>query len=451
MSGFNVDVNDIIDLAAREGNEYIKEQVNLKAPLRKALKKKPMKGNAAIINISGGGNPSVAQVEDFGLLPEAASIPPAQGIAKPAAFVARLGLGRIALKTLAGVDDSADLLDTQLKGTAADMARQVGRAYFGSQLSSPAASAGTITNASSTTTIVATFLAAASDFRVGEAYIYEPDTVADTQAYPVLCTQVAFSAVSDDTVVCTFIIGAGAVPGYTSATLATEVVTVTSGNVLATDKFFLRGSRVVPVAGATSGVVVRGNANPNMVDLPTIVSSVSSLHGLAASANGWSGNSVTVSGVFTPEQMMAKSKRLQVISGEAADMLVLSTLASGMYAASNISNGTFGSSSFATQPRRVVDGKLGKYGKNGDMDSALDFFGREVVVDPNCPSATAYMLNSDWLELGVWSEMQAEDEGGSPLLLSRTTFSKEVQYACIENLICRKRNAHMAVSGFTIA
>ena len=138
-------------------------------------------------------------------------------------------------------------------------------------------------------------------------------------------------------------------------------------------------------------------------------------------------------------------------SGVAASHLVLGSLASGAYAAAQISNGTgFGLGTVVTQPRRTVDGKLDKYGKDGDMESGLSMFGRPVLIDDNCPATEAYLISKDYLKVGEWKKLSAEDEGGSPLLLSRSTFSKEVQFSCIYNLVCRKRNAHARLTGVTV-
>jgi hypothetical protein len=453
-----ITASDVVAFAAREGNKMIEAQVNMKAKLFAALDKMPMKGKRAIINVINGGLSSTAQVADYGALPSEAGVVPAQGTVDAVAYVSRLGLGRISLATLAGVDDSADLLDLHLQIAADDMARQLGRAMFGSQLASPqlasAGTDGTFTQGSwsavagGSTSITIRFTGGIADFREGEAYIWEPNAV-NTTAFHVLCTNVVIAA--DNKVDVTFVAGVGGVPGFDNAAYATAVqgnLNPAAGNVAVTDAFYLRGSRVTTTLGTG---VTRGASGASPVSLVDITAAGSTLHGLAATTNGWSGLTFTGSGSPTPELFLAKSKVLQARAGVAPTHLVLGSLASGAYAAAQISNGTgFGLGSVVTQPRRTVDGKLDKYGKDGDGESGLAFFGRPVLIDDNCPAAEAFMVNKDYLKVGEWKKLSAEDEGGSPLLLSRSTFSREVQFSCIYNLVCRKRNAHARLTGLTI-
>lgn len=453
----NLNASDIVAFAAREGNKMIEAQVNMKAKLFASLDKTPMKGRRAVINVVNGGLSSTAQVVDFGALPTEAASVPAQGFVDAVGYVSRLGLGRIALETLSGVDDSADLLDLQLQIAADDMARQIGRSVFGSQLATPTAGVGNVTNAGGTTTMVVVFTGGLSDFREGEAYSFESSlaaAVAANNSFPVLCTNVAIT--SDNVVTVTFICGVGGVPGYTTAALATVLVGAngTAADIRAGDRFFLRGNRKEPPSGSVDGAIgsARGASNTGIVDLQLVTSLTDPLHGLSAGANGWTGLSFTGTSP-TAELFMAKSKILQARSGVAPTHLVLGTLASGAYGAAQITNGTGFALGAAvlTQPRRNVDGKLDKYGKDGDMESGLAFFGRPVLVDDNCPTGDAYMINKDYLKIGEWKKLSAEDEGGSPLLLSRSTYSKEVQFSCIYNMICRKRNAHARISGLVVA
>ena len=476
MAGIgSLDASDIVAFAAREGNKMIEAQVNLKAKLFAALDKQAMKGRRSVINVVNGGLASTAQVVDFGALPAEAASVPAQGFVDAVGYVSRLGLGRIALETLAGVDDSADLLDLQLQLAADDMARQIGRAVFGSQLTSPQLASGGTDGAftqgswsavtGGVTTVTIRFTGGLSDFREGEAYVWEPGglVAASQVAAVVLCTNVAIAA--DNKVDVTFRAGVGGVPGFDSANYATAVRAAPvggAGAVATTDGFFLRGSRLVSTLsgsalvaiGAPINPLITGNQNSgaSAVSLADITSASASLHGLSAGVNGWTGLTFTSVGAPTAEMFMGRSKILQGRSGVAPTHLVLGDLASAAYGAAQISNASqtaFG----VTGPfgvRRNVDGKLDRYGKDGDMESGLAFFGRPVVIDSNCPATEAYMINKDYLKVGEWKKLSAEDEGGSPLLLSRSTYSKEVQFSCIYNLVCRKRNAHARLTGVLI-
>jgi len=463
-----IDASDIVAFAAREGNKMIEAQVNMKAKLFAALDKQPMKGRRSVINVVNGGLASTAQVVDFGALPSEAASVPAQGFVDAVGYVSRLGLGRIALETLSGVDDSADLLDLQLQIAADDMARQIGRAVFGSELAAPTAAGSSVTQVGGSGTVVTitvNFTGGLSDFREGEAYHFETGGSPNTDNFLVLCTNVAI--VSDNVVQVTFICGPGAVPGFSSGTYADNLLTATGGTpaspgpsvagaVVATDRLFLRGSRNPgdPTTGVVPAVPGLGNSNASAVSLIDVTSTSSALHGLSAGTNGWTGLTFTGVGAPTPEMFMGKSKLLQGRSGVAPTHLVLSDLASAAYGAAQISNASatvFGVTSNTFGARRNVDGKLDRYGKDADLESGIAMFGRPVVIDSNCPAEEAYMINKDYLKVGEWKKLSAEDEGGSPLLLSRSTYSKEVQFSCIYNLVCRKRNAHARLTGVTIA
>jgi hypothetical protein len=449
----NLTAADIVAFAAREGNKMIEAQVNMKARLFAALDKQQMKGKRSVINVIDGGLSSTSQVLDYGALPAEAANVPAQGFVDAVGYVSRLGLGRIALETLAGVDDSADLLDLQLQIAADDMARQVGRAVYGSKLQSPSV-AGTVTQAGGAGTQVevkANFTGGLSDFREGEAYHLEPNA---THNFLVRCVNVSF--VSDNAVEVTFVAGPGSVtypetvPGFDSGAYANALLAETTATLSTGVEFFLRGSRVV--GDATNGNVSVAASGASAVSLQDITDTSSTLHGLPANSRGWTGITFAVGGSPTPEVFLGKSKLLQARSGVAPTHLVLSPLASAAYGAAQLTSGQIGFGSTAeSQPRRSVDGKLDKYGKDADMESGLAMFGRPVLIDDNCPVQTAYLVNKDYLKVGEWKKISAEDEGGSPLLLSRSTFSKEVQFSCIYNLVCRKRNAHAALTGITVA
>jgi hypothetical protein len=447
----NLTAADIVAFAAREGNKMIEAQVNMKARLFAALDKQQMKGKRSVINVIDGGLSSTAQVLDYGALPAEAANVPAQGFVDAVGYVSRLGLGRIALETLAGVDDSADLLDLQLQIAADDMARQVGRAVYGSQLQSPSATGTVVQSGGAGTQVVITanFAGGLSDFREGEAYHLEPNA---THNFLVRCVNVSF--VSDNVVQVIFVAGPGSVtypetvPGFDSGAYANALLAETTATLGTGVEFFLRGSRVA--GDATNGNVSVAASGASAVSLQDITGA-GSLHGLAANSRGWNGITFATAGSPTPELFLGKSKLLQARSGVAPTHLVLAPLASAAYGAAQLTSGQMGFGSTAlTQPRRSVDGKLDKYGKDADMESGLAMFGRPVLIDDNCPATEAYLINKDYVKVGEWKKISAEDEGGSPLLLSRSTFSKEVQFSCIYNLICRKRNAHARLTGVTI-
>ena len=436
--------SDIVAFAAREGNDFIRSQLNMKAPLFAALDKVPMKGKRAIINVNAGGLTSTTMVSDFGALPSEDASTPVQGFVDAVGYVSVLGLGRIALATLAGVEDSVDLLDTQLQTVAGDMSRQIGTALFGSIL----ATGGTGAAAFAANTATVQFAAAsaanngASQFRVGQAYIWVDVSVANT-SYLLRCSAVTYTG--DASVDVTFV---NDVAGINTAVHIVNALTVAVG-----DTFHLRGSVVVNGSTASAALIPAATA---AVSLNDIVGSTT-LHGInpASTAVDWTGNDIT-GGVPTAELMQRGSMRIFRRSGDMPTHLIMSPSAFVVYCQAQLTPVTstatlFGTAGIVGQTRKNLDGKLDKYGRNADPSaSGVEFMGRPVLIDPNCPELAAYLINKDWVKVGEWQKMQAEDEGGSPLLLSRTSFSKSVQYSAIYNLVCRKRNAHARINSLVV-
>lgn len=448
--------SDIVEFAAREGNDFIQSQLNMKAPLFAALDKIPMKGKRTIINVNAGGIASTSQVLDFGALPGEDASTPVQGTVDAVGYVSILGLGRIALATLAGVEDSVDLLDTQLQTVAADMSRQIGTALFDSSLGSgtavlPAGATPFATGGpGGVGTIQVTFtnVNGASAFRAGQAYHYFKSSAL---CATLLCKSVVYTA--DSTAVVTF---QNSVPGISTLATHTNAALDTGFGALAvTETLFLRGrfSGIGAVVGAGTSL---GQVSP--VSLNDIVGS-GILHGIdpaslgAAGQVDWTGNDVT-GGVPTAELMQRAAMRVFRRSGDMPSHLVMSPSAFVVYCQAQLTPVVAvagGAGAVTGQTRRNLDGKLDKYGRNADPSgTGVEFMGRPVIVDPNCPELAAYLINKDWVKVGEWQKMQAEDEGGSPLLLSRTAFSKSVQYSAIYNLCCKKRNAHARINSLTV-
>lgn len=473
-----ISASDIVQFAAREGNDFIRNQINTKAPLFAALDKMPMKGKRAIINVAAGGIGSTTMVNDFGALPSEDAATPKQGTVDAVGYVATLGLGRIALATLAGVEDSVDLLDTQLQTVAADMGRQIGTALYGANLGSPTAAAtafspATDTGTPASATVVfgsgtASASNAASAFRVGETYIWNCNGAASpvqgtNNTFLLRCSAVSYTG--DAGVSVTFVNdvlgfggsnGSGA--GHSNAGLA--LAAQSNGGVVGTSStFHLRGSLVVTGAAAIVGPPAVAAFTPvtaatAAVSLTDVVGT-GALHGLdpaAASGSGldWTGNDVS-GGVPTAELFQRGAMRIFRRAGEMPSHLAMSPSAFVIYCQAQLTPVTstatlFGTSAVVGQARKNVDGKLDKYGRNADPSgSGVEFMGRPVIVDPNCPELQAFLINKDWIKVGEWQKLQAEDEAGSPLLLSRSQFSKSVQYSAIYNLVCRKRNAHARI------
>lgn len=464
--------SDIVAFAAREGNDFIRNQLNMKAPLFAALDKVPMKGKLAIINVAAGGISSTSQVNDFGALPAEDAATPKQGTVAAVGYVSVLGLGRIALATLAGVEDSVDLLDTQLQTVAADMGRQIGTALFGSSVGAasviataftPTTNTGVPASATVSFGVAATGNNGASGFRVGEAYIWQD--LSATKSFLLRCSNVVYTG--DASVDVTFVndvAGFGTSSGSGTGHDNVAIAASSAGVVAVGDTLHLRGSITVSGSGTIASPASPGGllAATSAVSLTDITNATSSLHGLDPAASGgagldWTGTTITASAPPTAELMQRGAMRVYRRSGDMPTHLVMSPSAFVIYCQAQLTPVTTSVFTTGIAPggagsvRKNLDGKLDKYGRNADPSgSGVEFMGRPVVLDPNCPELTAYLINKDWVKVGEWQKMQAEDEGGSPLLLSRTAFSKSVQYSAIYNLVCRKRNAHAAIGSLVV-
>ncbi len=430
--------SEILSQAARNGNEFLWSQINQKAVLFSELKKTKATGQLGIVNIMAGGQASVTQIADGGDLPAGSTAQQVQGTVAPVSYYASLSLGRQAVNTLAGVEDSVDLVMKQMQSMASDLARQLDRALYGNQLSASTTASGVwALNSDGIAAVSVTFDGGLSDFRVGEAYQWKD--VPNGRVYDIYCEDVF--PVDVDTVQVSF---TNEVPGI--AGLGDQEQNDLVGLAIGTDdQFFLRGTFV---GGGGAGSAVEINAAP--VNLSQITSTTLSLHGLPARSNGWTGNTLSGTGPAFTERFFTASALVQGISDEEPDLLIINTQVMPAVAAGALTAGTaFGmGTNQVGQSRRNLQGKLDKYGA-GD-GSNLAILGKPVLVDPNCPQGDAYFISKDFIDLLEWRKPSPEKDDGGPVLLNRSKFTYDIQYSCIYNMRCVKRNAHIRLAGITL-
>lgn len=442
--------DEILSLAAREGNEILQEQVNLKAPLYAELEHRPCEGKLGIVNIDAGGIASTTMIADGGLLSTGAASSMVQGSVPPKSIYSAASFGREAMQTLGGVDDSIDLLETEMDRVSTDLARQVGRTLFGNQLGSPAVNTSWVTvtpSGESTATISCTvrFSDAQSDFRVGESYNWLPsdDGYGDNDSFTILCYDIAI--VSDTQVDVTFtnqVPGVFTVAGHLDADL--KPIAIELG-----DTFWIRGSFL------GTGLNVGQTATSNQCVSLNDITGTGTLYGLPNGVRGWRGLNFTVGGILSQEFILGKVKQVRQMSGRTPDLLLLPEQVAASYAVAQLTPVNtallgFGATAGLGAVRRNSDGPvLDKYGKGTDTGENLRMFGHPVVVDPNCPADKAYLIDSSRMFIFEWMKPGAFKEGSSSLLLSRSNFSYDIQYAAMFNLATRSRSAHARLSGIS--
>lgn len=438
--------SDILSLMARFGNEIVQEQICNDVPILKssALPRKQVKGKKAVFNVIGGGLDSSGWVKDHQALPTGSGYVPVQGEQASAAFMSRLQLGHQALWSLDGEDDSADLADSSLKGSAQDVSRKIGRGLFSSTLNPDGYAAGT-TSGPSAGVYTDVGFTDVSGFREGDAVI-----LYDTSASQTFCLEVikvtpnAISSASAN--VGGLVSFANTVQGISSgSTHENGDLPVIASN----DVFYQRGK--YDVTGNSGTATDQSAVCVSFSDIASATGTLHNINPATSTGYGWTGITASSFGVVSEEGLAAIAMRALSQSGERPTHVIMNPAAAPAYIASSQGSvSAFGISNVGAGRLRSISFDSDVIGDVlGDYESGLKFMAKPVVLEPNCPTNQAVMLNKDFVELGVWKEPGPLDQAGDKLLLSQSHFAVDCQIVGGINLLCRKRRSLVVVSGIT--
>lgn len=411
-------------IAARKGNEYLQQQINLKAQIlgSKALEKQKVDGAVRIINVQASGLDSVAILQGGDAYPGLSGGSTGAGsgnqatqlVARPANFVGLVRIPFDSAEVVTGKADSINLVKNQFELIGRNLGQQIGRSIF-----SP------IVAVALTAQMPATVAAGASGtltgildcrgFRVGQVYDMWA-TSAVTSGIPTLSGSAAVTQIK-----------------VTS-------VTFSSASSGAGDVAFTNVGSAATGTAADRAFTLRGSLDSSAAEYFTSLSSAvgsGNLYGTAVSGADWSGNDFGTLGstALTPGAMREVVDTIQARSGENLRCVVMSPLAFTEYelacmagGASNAGGGTrfFGAGD-----------KLDPFGKNGDGPM---FMGKPIIVDDNCPTREVYFIGENAVELGEWREV-------APLVkdrmaeVSQTAYEYQIKCAGMANLVVKKRAA----------
>lgn len=426
---------DISALAARYGNEIITAQINEDVPIigSGALEKIKAKGKTIIVNIIGGGLDSTAFLADGGDLQEGSSAIPLQGTEVPRHVLARLSIGRGAAMVNDGIEDSVNQVKFQLENAGRDAARKLGRSLFSAELNVDGYVGGVAPTGNATYTNVG--FDDISGFREGDAVVLYDTSADDT--FLLTVSQVTPAPVNGN-----------------SANVAGTVTLASSGSangtlptIASNDTFWLRG--VYNITGS-GGTAVLQNVVPNSFN---DVAGSGTLHGISGSAvgYGWQGITASSFGVITQENLSAVAMRIRALSGKQFSHVVLNPAASAAFAASAATPGTaFGSGSGLSGAGRRKNVGMDSDGLGNVLDkyeSGLRFMAKPVLIEPNCPATEIVFHNKDMVKLAMWREFEPFSDGDGAVMVSRSTFSYDIQLSASANMVCNQRRAIAVCTG----
>lgn len=429
-------VSEILAFAAREGNKVLQTQVRMKAPLWDKLEHVPMGGQVGVINVIAAGQQSAKFITDGGTRSSGTSNTPVQGQVSPAFADAPLLLNNGVLMTLRGLDDSANYMDGQLRSAGDTLAQMIGTSFYASagEIAEIDGYAGDAGFEGSPLSCVVTVPSPAG-LKEGMSVVFS-DTSA-SKAYTLRVAGVTLSATT---------LGA-------SVTLTDDVAGVTNDASLdlivpvSGDKIFQRGSFVIEDGSATA--VASGLSPTNLTDL----AGSGAIYGISApncAATGFVGQTWTSVGDASQEAFLLRMKRVHQKSGEMPDLVCVGPITSAVLGFSALTAASAGGLGSAVgQTRRMVDGKLDKYGRGISSESGVSLGGKEVLEDVNLGDTSAFLLSKQFTKVGVWQDIEADKQGGDTLLVKQDAFAKVAFFSAAYNLMCSKRSTVGKISGLT--
>ena len=396
------------------------------------------------VAVSTGGEQSASWISDNELLPEGNSNLHSMGTILPAGLIAQLSIGRLAADMEVSEGEATSLFMSEMDRVANSLARHLGRGLYGTG-QAPAANttwSGTASGSESNVTFTDVSL-----FKPGAAY--EFDDASESKTFVVRCSNVTYGAVSSSS---------ANVAG--TVTFVNDIVNPTDGAVVAlsnttistSDTFRQRGTSPLSASfGAASS-----STSQAMVSFDDIAGS-GTLHGIAGTVAGWTGNSLALSAAYSQEAMLAFMSRITARSGQAPTHVIMHPSLSPVHAAAGISGATafgLGTGLAGAGARRDVSANFDKYGLDvaniaDRARSGLALGGKEILLDVNCPVGRVYFHNKELVKLVEFLPLGPVKQSGDAKLVSSTKLAYNVQFQGAFNLACTLRSGIGVVTGIT--
>jgi hypothetical protein len=392
-----IDITALGALMTRFTNKVINHQINLESVLlkKKVIDEIHKEGEVGVVNIRAGESSSVKFLVDGAALPTGSDVQPTQATYFPVALFGRVNLPRMAARNLRNTKDAVDLVEENLKACGDTMAQNLGRAIYGSDLGSPAA---TVNTTATTFTI-----ADASAFNVGKAFeVYNGSTAIEghTEGTLLIVTNIARPVTGEGNTTVTFSAAGGA--GSTVQWLTTYT-------------FRLRGSM---------------NTGASMVSLTDAYSNSGSLYGAAANQNEWSGNSDATATELTLGSLQAWHTAIKRRRREKCSAVICNSKNEERY------------KNLTQNQRRFISGKIDAIG-----DQVLEVEGLPMIIDENLRDSELFFFNKKDIKLHKFQEIASDFDGAKnpsmgmgSALVSGSHFIYDFQVWGAYNLRVERRN-----------
>lgn len=396
------------------------------------------------IGIVTGGSASATWISDNEDLPDGETNLQSIGRVLPAGIADHLRIGRMAADMAVSEEEASSLFMSEMDRVSNSLARHLGAGLYG--LSAAPAASATWSGTAADSTVDVTFTDV-SMFKPGAAY--EFDDASASKTYVVRCSNVVYGAVgsSSANVAGTVSFINNVVQPGTSST----VVALTDTAVATGDTFRPRGTS--PSSASFGGTTSSTSQAMNTFD---DIAGSATLHGVAGTVAGWSGNSLALSAAYSQEAMLAFMARINARSGLAPTHVIMHPALAPVHQVSAVSSGgtQFGISSAGSGNQRQISSDFDKYAKSLDdlaqsQRSGLSLGGKEIVLDDNCPVGKVYFHNYQCVKLVEWIKLGPALQSGDPKLVVQNKFSYSVQFHGAYNLSCSQRSAVGLISGIT--
>jgi hypothetical protein len=429
--------SQLLDFAARYGNKVLQEQVSLQAPTWKVLKKEKMTGQVGIVNVIDSAQPSVSFLGDGAPRPPGSGRTPIQGQVAPRFLHAALQLNNGALATLNGKADSANYLDGELKSLGGSLAQQIGTSLF-----APSGSMGAIVSVSSqftgspSTAVIVVDNSAGYKVGMPIVIVRPHGTPASVRAFVVRIAGVQLSGTDQNATLT--LVDDVAINGTKNA--------ASGATFAAGDEIFQRGLHTNESIAAQP-IAITENRPVSLDDL----SGSAAVYGI--SNPNFVGQRFASIGAPTHEAFIMRMRRMKQQSGIAPNLVIVNDMTAGVLGFGALTQaaavGAFAPTGGIGHTRKMVDGKLDKYGAQGVSESGVSIGGVRTLSDSNLRESTAFMVNTDHVKVALWQDIEPEKQGGDVALVDQASYGKKVFYSCIYNLYCNQRSTVGRLAGLT--